>query len=131
MEQASLKLFIDECLSPRLAIWLNEAGYHAIHPRNYGRAGELDHEVLERCLADDLTIVTANALDFRKLIGSTELHPGLIILPSVGRDRSWALLEAAIEHLKKQGDPGNVIVNQVLDVARDGTMTQVTLHKSA
>ena len=131
MEQASLKLFIDECLSPDLVVQLNEAGYHAVHPRNYGRAGELDHEVLQRCLDEDLTIITENAIDFRKLVGTTELHPGLIILPSVGRERSWALLEAAIEHLKLLGEPGNVIVNRVLEVSRDGTMTLSPLHKSA
>ena len=126
-----MKLFIDECLSPELVTRLNKAGYHAVHPRNYGRAGELDHEVLQHCLAEDLTIVTENAIDFRKLIGSTELHPGLIILPSVNRERSWTLLETAIEHLTQQGDPGNAIVNHVLEVARDGTMTQSPLHKSA
>lgn len=126
-----MKLFIDECLSPELVIRLNEVGYHAVHPRNYGRAGELDHEVLERCLAEDLTIVTENAVDFRRLIGSTELHPGLIILPSVSRERSWALLQAAIKHLKQRGDPLNAMVNQVLEIARDGTVTLSSLHKSA
>lgn len=75
--------------------------------------------------------MTENAIDFRKLIGSTELHPGLIILPSVGRERSWALLSAAIEHLKLHGEPGNVIVNQVLEVSRDGATTLSPLHKSA
>lgn len=130
MGQARLRLFIDECLSPALVVRLNEAGYHAVHPRNYGRAGELDHEVLQRCLAEDLVIVTENAIDFRKLIGATELHPGLIILPSVSRERSWLLLEAAIARLKQQGDPGSAIVNQVLDVARDGVMTLSLLHKS-
>lgn len=126
-----MRLFIDECLSPLLVARLNEAGYHAVHPRNYGRGGELDHEVLQRCLDEDLTIVTENAIDFRKLIGSTDLHPGLIILPSVSRNKSWMLLEAVIEHLKQQGDPANAMVNQVLEVARDGTMTQSPLHKSA
>ncbi len=130
MGKTPLKLFIDECLSPHLVTRLNKAGYHAVHPRNYGRTGELDHEVLQRCLLEDLTIVTENAIDFRKLVGSTELHPGLIILPSVGRDRSWSLLEAAIECLKQQGNPANAIVNQVLDVARDGTITLSSLHKS-
>jgi hypothetical protein len=36
-------------------------------------------------------VVTENAEDFRKLAGSVELHPGLIVLPSVARNGSWRL----------------------------------------
>lgn len=112
-----LKLFIDECLSPALAHRINAGGlYEAIHPRDYGRSGELDHEVLARCLAEDRVIVTENAIDFRKLVGAEELHPGLIILPSVGREKSWDLLEAAIAHLDGLGTPADVLVNHVLEI---------------
>ena len=84
-----MRLFIDECISPELARRLNEAGLHeAIHPRDYGRLGEPDHIVLRRCLDEDRTIVTQNARDFRKLIGKEAIHPGLIILPALGRERS-------------------------------------------
>jgi predicted nuclease of predicted toxin-antitoxin system len=111
-----LKLFIDECLSPQVARRLAEAGYVAVHPRDYGRRGELDHEVLQRCLDEDLTIVTENANDFRKLIGKVDLHPGLIALPSVGRERSWELMLAAIAFLEDQGQPADLMVNHVLEV---------------
>lgn len=75
-----MKLFIDECLSPELARRINEGGeFEAIHPRDRGRLRDKDARVLQRCLEEDRVIVTENAIDFRKLIGNVELHPGMII----------------------------------------------------
>jgi hypothetical protein len=71
--------------------------------------------VLAWCLAEDRTIVTRNARDFRKLIGKVELHPGLIILPSIDRKGTWRLLQAAIAFLERKGDPANMMVNHVLE----------------
>jgi len=79
-----VRLYIDECLSPLLAIRLNETGRHdAAHPLHLGGRGESDHSVLARCIADDRVVVTGNARDFRRLVVGAELHPGLIILPSI------------------------------------------------
>jgi predicted nuclease of predicted toxin-antitoxin system len=118
-----LKLFIDECLSPALARHLNQSGVHdALHPRDYGRLGERDDEVLARCLAEDRVIVTENAADFRKLVAREDIHPGLIILPNVTRDASRALLLAAITYLETLGSPSDIIVNNVVEVDADGAM---------
>ncbi|MBV1692232.1 DUF5615 family PIN-like protein [Novosphingobium sp. G106] len=117
-----MRLFIDECLSPLLAHKLNETGDHdAMHPRDYGRLGERDDEVLARCLDEDRVIVTENAVDFRKLVARQEIHPGLIVLPSVARDASLALLNAAILYLESLGEPGDVMVNHALEVDAAGT----------
>ena len=96
-----MRLFIDECLSPQIARELNASGEHvAEHPLDFGRRGDPDYRVLQRCIARELVIVTENERDFRAFIGSEAIHPGLIILPCVGRERSFALLQAAIEHLE-------------------------------
>ncbi|MGE0409948.1 MAG: DUF5615 family PIN-like protein [Amphiplicatus sp.] len=117
-----MRLFIDECLSPSLATELNESGEHdARAPLHYGRRGEPDHVVLRRCINEDLVIVTENARDFRALIGAEEIHPGLIILPCVGREASAALLAAAIAFLEARGDPQDMMVNHVLEVVEDGS----------
>jgi len=117
-----LNLFIDECLSPLLARVLNETGEHsAMHPRDMGRLGEPDHVVLSRCLAEERVIVTENAIDFRKLVSREEIHPGLIILPSVRRDEALRLLQEALGYLTKCGVPADVMVNHVLEVFPDGT----------
>lgn len=119
-----MRLFIDECLSPQLARHLNATGEHdAIHPRDMGRLGEPDHVVLARCLAEDRVIVTENAVDFRKLVAREELHPGLILLPSVSRDLSLQLLIEAIVYMASLGEPSDVIVNHVLEVSATGTFT--------
>lgn len=118
-----MRLFIDECLSPRIARDLNASGAHlAIHPRDHGGLGQADHSVLQRCIQNDLVIVTENAADFRALVAGTAIHPGLIILPCLDRTASAALIEAAIAHLTALGDPMDVMVNHVLEVAADKTM---------
>lgn len=80
-----MRLFVDESLSPRLAIRLNESGHHDVtHPLLSGGLGEPDHRVLARCLAEDRVLVTQNARDFRKLVRGTDLHPGLVSKQSPG-----------------------------------------------
>jgi len=112
-----VKFFIDECLSPLLARRLNESGDHeAIHPLDLGRRGERDDEVVERCLREDRVIVTENARDFRALLRTVELHPGLIILPAIDREGTWRLLRKVIDFLADQGDPMKIMVNHVAEV---------------
>jgi len=93
------------------------------HPRDIGRLGEPDHVVLARCIAEDRVIVTENAVDFRKLVARQDIHPGLIILPSVGRARSLQLLMDALLWLADHGKVNDVIVNHVLEVTEVGGYT--------
>ena len=117
MGKGGVRLFIDESLSPLLAIRLNDTGNHdAIHPLHVGRCGEPDYRVVERCTAEDRVIVTQNARDFRRLAGRMELHPGLIILPYAGREATWRGLQEAIAFLQAKGDPMNAMVNHALEV---------------
>lgn len=119
-----MDLFIDECLSPSLAAELNASGFHvAQHPRDFGGLGDTDPAVLRRCIDNNLVIVTQNARDFRALVATEEIHPGLIILPFAGRDRSKELVEQAIVFLQTLGDPTTVMINSVLEIALNGSMT--------
>ena len=123
-----MRLFLDECLSPKIAQVLNSEGIHvALHPRDFGGLGASDHHVLARCVEQDLVLVTVNARDFRALVSTQEVHPGLIILPSVGRERSEALLRDAIGFLSGYGNPMDVIVNHVLEVSSEAKMTLLKL----
>ncbi|MDE0028980.1 MAG: DUF5615 family PIN-like protein [Deltaproteobacteria bacterium] len=125
-----MRLFIDECLSPRLARILNQSGKHvAQHPLDFGGRGVPDHRVLERCIAQELVIVTANARDFRTLIQTEDIHPGLIVLPCVGRQRSVALLHAAIEYLEDMGNPMDAMVNHVLEFDNAGAFRHYPLSR--
>jgi len=121
-----MQFFIDECLSPQIAARLNETGAHAtVHPRDIGRRGDPDHVVLRNAIAEDRIIVTENARDFRGLVGREELHPGLIILPCVSRDRCLQLLLAAIAFLEAEAadaeePPADHMVNRVIEVDGEG-----------
>jgi uncharacterized protein (DUF433 family) len=98
----------------------------AVHPLHVGRRGEPDHRVLAWWISEDRVIVTENARDFRRLVGNTELHPGLIILPAIDREGTWALLLVALS-FEDRGKPMDVIVNHVLEVDESGAMTLVPL----
>jgi predicted nuclease of predicted toxin-antitoxin system len=117
-----VKFFIDECLSPLLARRLNHQGIDAFHPLDLGRRGEPDHVVLRRCVEEHRVIVTENARDFRKLVGVAEVHPGLVLLPALDRERTWRHLEIVLVHIRAQEDPDAYMVNRVIEVAEDGTI---------
>jgi len=118
-----VRFFIDECISPSLTRHLIELGLHdAIHPRDRGRLREPDHVVFARAIAEDRIIVTENADDFRKLAAGVDLHPGLIILPSVARLEAQRLMDLAIEHLARLNTdrPQDAAVNSVLTITATG-----------
>ena len=118
-----MRFLIDECISPSLTRHLIELGLHdAIHPRDRGRLREPDHVVFARAIAEDRIIVTENADDFRKLAAGVDLHPGLIILPSVARLEAQRLMDLAIEHLARLNTdrPQDAAVNSVLTITATG-----------
>ena len=100
-----------------------------MHPRDFGGLGQPDHAVLQRCLDEDLVLVTANARDFRALVASEDVHPGLIILPCLDRQESETLLRAAIRYLSELGDPTQVMVNHVLEVSTGAEITLFPLNR--
>ena len=83
-----------------------------------------DHTVLELCIREDRIIVTANAADFRNLVSGVELHPGLIILPSANRATNIELMTSVITHLIANPDPANYMVNLVIEIDKDGNITE-------
>ena len=112
-----MRLFIDECLSPQIALDLAAHGHDAIHPLHVGRRGELDHTVKDRCIAEDRVIVTENIGDFKALLTRESIHPGLIALPQRDKAKGLALILAAIQLLaSEEADPMNVIVNHCVEL---------------
>jgi predicted nuclease of predicted toxin-antitoxin system len=120
-----VRFFIDECISPSLSRHLNESGLHdAIHPRDRARLREPDRVVFARAIAEDRIIVTENAEDFRKLAAGVDLHPGLIILPSVARLEAQRLMDLVIEHLVRLNHerPQDGLVNSALTITVAGSI---------
>jgi predicted nuclease of predicted toxin-antitoxin system len=96
--------------------------HDAIHLRDRGQLREPDHVVFARAIAEDRIIVTENADDFRKLAAGVDLHPGLIVLPSVARSEAQRLMDLAIEHLfsLNADRPQDAGVNSVLTITATG-----------
>jgi predicted nuclease of predicted toxin-antitoxin system len=120
-----VRFFIDECISPSLSQHLNQNGQNdAIHPRDRGRLRDPDHVVFIHAIEDDRIIVTENADDFKKLATAVDLHPGLIILPSVARLDAQRLMDIVVAHLVAIGGkrPEDQLVNSVLTITIDGAI---------
>lgn len=86
-----MRFLIDECLHTSLTQVANNAGHEAHHVTRRGWSGFKDHQLREVILREEFVFVTNNARDFRKLMGESELHAGLIVIipnvtPTVQRD---------------------------------------------
>jgi predicted nuclease of predicted toxin-antitoxin system len=113
-----VRFLIDECLSPKLALALSQEGHYAEHPRDRGNLGVSDHVVLERCLDLNLVVVTHNAGDFRKLAGTTDIHPGNIIMEEVPYEESLVLMRSVIKHvIAASKAPDDYMVNRVIEIS--------------
>jgi hypothetical protein len=123
----SLRLLIDECLSPDLVDLAVAAGHvESTCLRDRGLLGTQDWTLMKHVLAEDFTLVTVNARDFRGsaqdalggLYARIELHPGLICVNStraMDLNAQRMLFEEVLAALA--GLPH--LINQVLEVTED------------
>ena len=117
MSVSSLVFLVDECLHPSLVEVANEIGFSAHHVDRLGLKGTPDWQLLRRCEEQNLTLVTNNAIDFRKLYARSGIHPGLIlILPMVRPPGQRLLFRAALRTVLERSD----LINRVIEVEQDG-----------
>jgi predicted nuclease of predicted toxin-antitoxin system len=111
-----VRFLIDECLHTSLTDVANKAGYEAYHVTRRGWSGFKDHRLREVIVREDFVFVTNNASDFRKLMGESELHAGLIvILPNVTPALQRELFQRALAEASKLPD----IINKVVEIDSD------------
>lgn len=135
-----MKLFIDECLSNELVQKAIARGHPDTSSVIYrGRAGTKDWDLVPILVADDLTLVTRNAIDFRGradapgekgLYKHVELHAGLICLtaPVMDLDTQLELFEVALDELDLLGhDLVNTCLEVMLDVEGRIVITRYAL----
>lgn len=130
-----MNLFFDECVSAGAAVHFRDTTDHAAcHTRDINMSGAPDTEVLTYCIAFDHILITVNGKDFRKLCGTPEqMHPGLIIVPSVSKARQILLIEAALALISQEAPPETPqdwMVNRVVEVDAQGAVTHAQLPKS-
>lgn len=107
-----LKLLIDECLHTTLTKVAADKLYEAYHVTHLGMSGLSDRRLMLRIQDGDFTFVTNNAVDFRRLFRSQQIHCGLVIIvPNVIPAIQRALFDAVLDYV---GDRD--LVNRVLEV---------------
>jgi Domain of unknown function (DUF5615) len=95
--------------------------------------GGSDVEVLRRCIDEDRTLVTNNFGDFRRLCGTSLVHPGLLVMPTVVRDVQKRLLDIALNHIERQTtqsgatDSGEFMINRVVEIDEEGVCADFPL----
>ena len=123
--RASIKLLIDEDLSPWVAQRLRETQYlDAVHVRDRARLGSTDREVLELAFSEDRIVVTANVSHFERLAKATELHAGIVVVleGNLLRAEQLAVVTGVIDAIADERARGRDMVNRLLRVAADGTI---------
>jgi hypothetical protein len=123
----SLKLLIDECLSPELVELAVAAGHiESSCIRDRGWLQKKDWDLMRLVVAGDWTLVTHNARDFRGHGSESpgghharqDIHAGLICLNSafpMTLDRQHRLFRLALHELSSMGD----LVNLALEVSEN------------
>jgi hypothetical protein len=110
---------IDECLHTSLTQVANSAGHEAHHVNWRGWSGFKDHELQEVILREEFVFVTNNARDFRRLMGETDLHAGLIvIILRVAPQPQRNLLQRAIVEASNRAGMVNMVVEVDFDEVR-------------
>jgi predicted nuclease of predicted toxin-antitoxin system len=110
-----LKFLIDECLHTSLLQVAYNAGYEAHHVNHRGKSGAGDEELIRIAFAEELTVVTNNADDFRRLMLRSNPHPGLIIIfPNVKSEVQRKLFRSALDKItaEKFAD----LINKVIEI---------------
>jgi predicted nuclease of predicted toxin-antitoxin system len=123
----SFRLLIDECLTPELVQLAIDAGHaESTCVRDRGLLGEQDWDLMVFVTANDYTLVTHNARDFRGegaaepggLHAEEPIHAGLICLSAaqpMDIDKQCELFNIVLEQLNTMDD----LINQALEVYED------------
>lgn len=100
-----MRFLIDNALSFRVAHLLQEAGYDAVHVRDYHLSSASDQTIFERARSEDRVIISADT-DFGALLAQTDFNkPSFILL-------RWA-------GLRKAEDQTHVILANLPNVQAD------------
>jgi predicted nuclease of predicted toxin-antitoxin system len=121
-----VNFLIDECLHTSLVAVARERGYGADHVSWLGLSGTADWDLMPIIVERDLTFVTNNASDFRRLYGSEVIHAGLVIIvPNVRPALQRELFTALLDY---RGDSAD-LVNEVLEVRLEQGEIQIDHYK--
>jgi hypothetical protein len=104
-----VKLYLDEDLSPAIAVILRQRGVDASAAYEAGNAQLDDRAQLAYATREGRAIVTANVVDFIELaheaVATNTEHAGIVLVPSSFRgDEFAAIADAIVGALKRYPD---------------------------
>jgi predicted nuclease of predicted toxin-antitoxin system len=112
---------IDECLHTSLVKVATDRLYEAYHVVHLGMSGLKDHELMLRVGDEEFTLVTNNAIDFRRLFRKEHVHPGLVIIvPNVVPAIQRELLEILLDYI---GDRD--LVSRAVEITLSGDTAEI------
>jgi predicted nuclease of predicted toxin-antitoxin system len=121
-----VKLLVDECLHTSLTKVATDKLYEAYHLTHLGMSGLRDHELMLRVRDEDLTFVTNNAVDFRRLFAKEPIHSGLVIIvPNVIPAIQRALFDAVLDHIGERD-----LTNRVLEAKLSNNLAVIEEYES-
>jgi len=86
-----MKLLIDNCLSPELALRMAVLGHHALHVRDFGAGAASDDEVMRLAVEHDCVLVSADT-DFGTLLAQLRTaKPSFVLVRTTNRRRAIGL----------------------------------------
>lgn len=100
-----MKVYLDEDLSPRIAVLLRQRGVDATSVHEVGNSQLEDRAQLGYAPREGRAIVTRNVVDFIRLardaVATNTAHEGIVLVPSSFRgDEYQAVADAIVEDLK-------------------------------
>jgi len=100
-----VRLYLDEDLSPSIALVLRQRGVAATSAHEVGNSQLDDRAQLEYATREGRVIVTRNIIDFirlaREAVATNTEHAGIVLVPASFRgDEFQAVADAIVEDLK-------------------------------
>lgn len=104
-----MKVYLDEDLSPSIAVLLRQRGLDATSAHEVGNSQVTDRAQLQYATREGRAIVTRNVVDFirlaREAVATNTPHAGIVLVPSSFRgDEYQAIADAIVEDVKPYPD---------------------------